>query len=102
MKARNTLILLLLAFGLYAYMRFYESKKPATEEAAELNSHVINLDRDKIDGITITNNEEKIELRKRDNIWQMDAPLKDRADDGVVTQLLTAVDTLQKDTSLAP
>jgi len=102
MKARNTLILLLIAAGLYAYMRFYESKQPTTQEAQEINSHLVQADRDKIDGLTITNNETKIELRKRNNEWQMDAPVKDRADDSAVTQLLTTLETLPKETSLKP
>jgi hypothetical protein len=102
MKLRNTIILLLVAAGLWAYLRFYESKQPTTQEAEEQSTHVVDVDRDKIDGITITNNETKIELRKVNNQWEMDAPVKDRADDGAVTQLLTSVDTLQKDTSLTP
>jgi len=100
MKLRNTLILLLIAAGLYAYMRFYESKQPTTQEAEDNATHVVQAEDDKIDGITINNNETKIELRKRNNQWQMDAPVKDRADDGMVTQLLSTVETLQKDTSL--
>jgi hypothetical protein len=102
MKTRNTVILLLIAVGLYCYMRFYESAQPTTQEAEDLGNHVVQLDQDKIDGITITNNETKIELRKQNNQWEMDAPVKDRADDAAVNQLLTSVDTLQKETSLKP
>jgi hypothetical protein len=102
MKPRNTVILLLIAVGAYCYMRFYESKQPSTEEAEEQSTQVVQMDRDKVDGITITNNETKIELRKRNNQWQMDAPVKDRADDGAVADLLTAVNSLEKTTSLKP
>jgi len=102
MKARYTIILLLIAGGLFAYLRFYESNQLTTQESEEQGRHVVQVDRDKIDGITITNNEAKIELRKQDSKWVMDAPVKDRADDGAVAQLLTSVDTLQKDTSLKP
>jgi len=102
MKARNTLILLLVAVGLYAYLRFYESKQLTTQEAEEQRGHVVQLDREKIDGITITNNETRIELQRRNNQWDMDAPVKDRADDAAVTQLLTAVEMLHKETSIKP
>jgi len=103
MKLRNTIFLFLIAAGVFFFLRFYESKQLTTQEAEEQSTHVAPLtDRDKIDGITITNNEAKIELRKRNNQWEMDAPVKDRADDGAVTQLLTSVDTLQKDTSVTP
>ena len=103
MKLRNTILLLLIAAGLYCYMRYYESKQPTTQEAEEQSTHVVHMeDQGKIDGVTITNNEAKIELRKVNNQWQMEAPVKDRADDAAVTQLLTSVDSLQKDTSLKP
>lgn len=102
MKLRNTLLLLLVAGALYAYLRFYESKQPTTQEAEEQSGRVVQLDRDKIDGITITNNEAKIELRKRNNQWEMDAPVKDRADDATVTTLLSTVESLRKETSLTP
>ena len=100
MKARHTLLLLLIAGGLFAYVRFYESKQLTTEEAAERATHVVAIDPDKIDGISITNNEEKIELRKRDSRWELDAPVKDRADDAAVQQLLTTIQTLKKETSM--
>jgi hypothetical protein len=101
MKFRNTIFLLLLAGGLYCYLRFYESKQPTTEEAEELSTHVVpQLDTDSIDGITINNNETKIQLSKRDNQWQMDAPVKDRADDAAVQQLLSTIDSLEKETTI--
>jgi len=102
MKARNTLILLVLAAGLFCYMRFYETNQPTTQEAVEQSGHVLDLDTGSIDGISITNNETRIELRKRDQQWQMDAPVKDRADDAAVSQLISTADGLQKETSLTP
>jgi hypothetical protein len=102
MKLRNTIILLLIAAGVYFYMRYYETKQPTTQEAEEIDAHVVQMDADKIDGITITNNEAKIELRKRNNQWEMDAPVKDRADQAAVETLLSSVDSLEKETSLTP
>jgi hypothetical protein len=102
MKPRNTILLLLLAVGMYVYMRYYETNQPTTQEAEKLSDHVVQVDATGIDGITITNNEAKIELRKRDNQWQMDEPVKDRADDLVVSQLLSSLDPLDKETSLKP
>jgi len=102
MKARNTILLLLIAGGLYAYMRFYESKQMSTEEAQEQSGRVVQMQFDDVEGITITNNEEKIELRKRNNQWEMEAPAKDRADDMTVRNLIDSVETLDKETSLTP
>jgi hypothetical protein len=103
MKPRNTIILLLIAIALYCYMRFYESDRPTTQEAEEQSGHVVPMiDQSKIDGITITNNETTIELRKQDNQWTMEQPVKDRADDAAVGQLLSSVNSLRKQTSLKP
>ncbi|MGA3172592.1 MAG: DUF4340 domain-containing protein, partial [Chthoniobacteraceae bacterium] len=103
MKARNTIILLLIAGGLFCYLRFYETKQPTTQEAEEEGNHVVPvLDRDNINGITITNNQAKIELEKKDNEWEMTEPVKDRADDTVVSELLTSLESLEKETSLPP
>ena len=52
------------AVFLHAVLR--QSNLPTTQEKEELNKHVVNMDRDKIDGITIANNETKIELRKEE------------------------------------
>src|SRR5580698_9920069 len=64
MKPKNTLILLILAIGLFAFIRFYESKTLGTKEAAEEAKRVFNLDMSAIDGISINSNENKIELHK--------------------------------------
>ena len=97
MKTRNTLILFGVAVALFAFIFFYERKIPSTKEAKEREAHVVQFDREKIDGITITNNEDKIELRKRDNAWYVEKPVKDRADAAAVATLLTGVETLRKD-----
>jgi hypothetical protein len=102
MKARNTILLLLIAVGFYFYLRYYESRQPTTQEARELSGHVLQFDRSKVDGINLETNDTKIELRRRDNEWQMDAPIKDKADDTVVEQLLNAVEGLEKESSIKP
>src|SRR5450432_1102796 len=102
MKTRNTILLLLLATGLFVYIKFYESKRPATRDAEEQSKHVVNFDREKIDGLTITNNEEKIELRRdsKDKPWRLDAPVKDRADSAAVDRLLKSVEAMEKESTI--
>ncbi|MEA3188350.1 MAG: hypothetical protein QOD99_2180 [Chthoniobacter sp.] len=100
MKTRNTILLFLIAGGLFAFIHFYESKLPTTAEAADQEKRILKIDRDKISGITITNNEEKIVLRKAGSKWQLEAPIKDRADESAVNQLLTSVEMLKKETSV--
>lgn len=101
MKLRNTLLLLLLALGLFAFIFFYERKLPSTRDATDREARVVSFDQSKITGVSLVNNEQKIELRKGvDGHWMLDAPVKDRADEGAVTELLGAVEMLRKETTL--
>ena len=59
MKTRTTLILLLLAVGLGLWIKFFESKQPNTAEARREAGNVVNFDRDKLEGITIQNGDDK-------------------------------------------
>jgi hypothetical protein len=96
MKLRNTLILLIVAVGLFAYIWFVDKNRQTTREAMEHGRDVVQLDRDKINAISIQNPEGRIELRKNGaNVWQLDEPVKDRADSMAVTQLLTSIEMLK-------
>ena len=80
MKTKTTLILLALAVAGGLYIKFYESKGPNTEEARRQAQNVINFDRQKVDGIVIQNGDDKTELRRQENKWRLEAPIKDQAD----------------------
>ena len=77
MKLRTTLILLAIALAGFAYIKFYESKKPGTEEAARQSHNVVNFNREKIEGVVIQNGDDKIEIRSHDNKWRLETPIKD-------------------------
>ena len=64
MKFKTTLILFIVVAGLVAFIKFYESKHPGTEEAARQAGNVLNFDREKLDGIIIQNGDDKTELRR--------------------------------------
>ncbi len=102
MKTRTTILLVLIAAGLFVYVRFYESKRPGTSEAEDRRKHLVTFDRDDITGITITNNEEKIELRRggKDQPWRLEAPVKDQADAAKLDQLLTSLETCQNEATI--
>jgi hypothetical protein len=96
MKTKTTLILLAVVLGLGLYIKFYESKGPNTEEAKRQAQNVINFERDALEGIVILNGDDKIELRKQDQKWRIEAPFKDQADRGIVENLLANLDSWQK------
>jgi hypothetical protein len=72
-------------------------KQPSTEEAKRQAQNVVNLDRNKIDGVIIQNGDEKIEIRRHDNKWRLETPFKDQADGALVENLLSDLETWQKE-----
>ena len=97
MNWRTTLILAVVVLAGVAYLRFFEMKQPSTEEARRQAQNVVNFDRSKVDGIIIQNGDEKIEIRRRDNKWRLEIPIKDQADGALVENLLSDLETWQKD-----
>lgn len=81
---------------MFGFIELYESKQLTTAEAAEHDQHVLNFNRDDIDGIVITSNEDKIELRRHSNEWDLESPVKDRADQNQITELMTDCEMLDK------
>src|SRR3989475_5480820 len=96
MNWRTTLILAVIALAGFAYFRFFEMKRPSTEEATRQAQNVVNFDRNKIDGIVIQNGDQKIEIRRRENKWRLETPIKDQADGALVENLLSDLETWQK------
>src|SRR5437764_12288772 len=97
MNWRNTLILAIIALAGVAYFKFFEMKRPGTEEARRHAHNMVNFDRTKIDGIVIQNGDQKIEIRRRDNKWRLETPIKDQADSALVETLLSDLENWQKE-----
>lgn len=96
MKFRTTLILLVIVAGVAAYIRFYERHLPNTAEARRQAQNVISFDRDKLEGITIQNGDDRIELRRQDKKWRIEAPFRDLADSSAIDMLVSDLDSWQK------
>src|SRR5215467_4391128 len=97
MNWRNTLILAIIVLAGIAYFRFFEMKRPSTEEARRQSQNMVNVDRTKIDGIVIQNGDQKIEIRRRDNKWRLETPIKDQADSALVETLLSDLENWQRE-----
>jgi len=97
MRWKNTLILAVIAIAGVAYFRFFEMKRPSTEEARQQAQNVVNFDRNKIDGIVIKNGDLQIEIRRRENKWRLETPIKDQADGALVGNLLSDLESWQKE-----
>ena len=101
MKTKTTLILLALAVAGGLYIKFYESKRPNTEEAQRQAQNVLNFDRQKVDGIVIQNGDDKTELKRQENKWRLEAPIKDQADNTIVESLLAQLESWRKDSTIS-
>src|SRR5438128_3224880 len=97
MNWRYTLILAVTGLAGFAYFRFFEMKRPSTEEAKRQAQNMVNFDRNKIDGVIIQNGDQQIEIRRRENKWRLETPIKDQADGALVENLLSDLETWQKE-----
>jgi hypothetical protein len=101
MKTKTTLFLLIAAVAVGLWIKFYESKGPNTEEAKRRAGNVINFERDALEGIVIQNGDDRVELKKQDQKWRLEAPFKDQADRGAVENLIADLDGWQKFDSIS-
>ena len=97
MSTKTTLLLLALAGVLLAFIALYEVKQPKSWEAADREKYVLLFDRNAVEGIDITSNEDKVEFRRHGNRWMLEAPVKDRADLKSLNELLSLCESLQKE-----
>src|SRR5207248_3909501 len=93
-------ILAVIAVAGVAYFRFFEIKRPSSEEARRQAQSVLNFDRNKIDGIVIQNGDQRIEIRRIENKWRLERPIKDQADGALVENLLSDLENWQKDSTI--
>lgn len=100
MKTRHTIILVAVVLVLWGANYFYDKYQPNTRALLERGQHVLNFKPDQIDGIVITNGEERIELKKEGGTWQMEAPEKDRADAASIEALLSAAQALDHESTI--
>lgn len=100
MKTKTTLLLLAIVVAVGVYIKFFESKRPNTEEARRQAQNVLNFDRQKVNGIVIQNGDDRIELRRQGDKWRLETPIKDQADNALVESLLANLESWQKDTTI--
>jgi hypothetical protein len=57
------------------------------------------FNQDEIDGIVITSGEAEVKLRKQGGRWELESPIKDRADEAAVREILSRCAVLRKEAS---
>ncbi len=87
---RSTIVLLVLGLGLWAYLRYFDDRFSGTDEIAKTTG----IDRRKVDSFSIRNGEGELKFTQTDGAWMIESPVKDRADEGAVATLFTALEGL--------
>jgi hypothetical protein len=101
MKWKTTLVLLIITAGVFAYLFLVERNRLNTPDAARQAQNVVNFEREKINGIIIQNGEDKIDIRRHDDKWRLETPIKDQADASAVNNLLLDLENWQKEASIS-
>src|SRR5438874_6794952 len=101
MKWKTTLVFFVIAAGVFAYLGLVERNRPGTEEAARQAGNVINFSRDKINGLIIQDGDDKIDIRRHDDKWRLEIPIKDQDDGSVVNNLLLDHENWQKEAAIS-
>src|SRR5262249_44617281 len=67
------------------------------EEAQRQAGNVVNFDREKLEGISIQNGDDRIELKRESGKWRLTAPVKDQADSAEVDNLISEIENWRRD-----
>lgn len=111
MKPRSLLILFLVVVALGAFIFFYERKLPSSDERAQQAKEVFpGLKQDEVTAIEIQQGKQVVKLRRGEKAkgalgeagqsWELTEPLAARADESVVSTLLSTITDMRKDRTL--
>lgn len=88
---RNTLIVLLLALGLAAYVYFYEMKSGKGRDEEEASKPAFTFKSEEVAALNLTSNNQTIALETNGKDWTITQPVKTDADQIAVESLLSSV-----------
>ena len=97
---RSLLVLLVLAVGLGAYIYFVESKRDLTDPETRKDK-VFAVETGKIEEVELRSPNGDTTLRKNGTTWQIVAPVAAAADEYTVSSLVSALETLEVQRTLA-
>ncbi|NOX88567.1 MAG: DUF4340 domain-containing protein, partial [Calditrichaeota bacterium] len=94
---RNTIILIIVAIALGAYVYFYEIKGGEQREKEKaIAEKLFNVKKDSIDHIIIEQNGKTFEFKKTEDTWNILQPVKTMADESPVNSLLYSLTNTKK------
>ena len=102
MNWKPTLLLLAVAAALLLYFNFIENKRPGTSDLTKNATRVFALNRDEVDGLVVTNHDLKVDLqRNAQRQWTMKSPYADRADQTLISELFSDLESARSEDSFA-
>ncbi|MBV9674377.1 MAG: DUF4340 domain-containing protein [Verrucomicrobia bacterium] len=101
MKLRTTFILLMVAVFLGIFILVLDRRSKNTRDLAEYYAQPFKIARNEIQSFTIYNGDQTIQADSTDEGWKLSAPWQDSADEGLIDQLLTALEFLRPDDYIA-
>ncbi|MCX7894831.1 MAG: DUF4340 domain-containing protein [Thermoanaerobaculum sp.] len=101
MRVSRLLALALVVLGLFAFIWFYERKQPTTQELQERQGKLFpTLESDKVKTLVVHNSHGEFTFAKEGNSWQLVAPIKDDANQGAVSGLVSQLVNLKAERTL--
>ena len=98
MRLKSTIILLIVAFCIGSFIWFYERNQLSTEEREREGKRAFRVKADDIDRVEIINGEKTIVCAKDKNgIWQMEQPLKYKADKSQISGICKRFESLKSE-----
>lgn len=94
---RNTIILLILALALGAYVWFYEIEGEQERKAQqEMEEKLVAIPKDSIQTVIINDFDKTFRFEKENDGWEITEPVKTGADQSAVTSLLSSLTSTKK------
>lgn len=97
MNTKTTLLLLAIAGVLLGFIALYEKKLPKSWQSEAREHFALVFDRNSVEGIEISSNEDKVRFHKNGNLWMMESPVKDFADARAIQEMLSLAENLEKE-----
>jgi len=95
MRILTTFLLLLLVGGLGFFVLKYERKMPGTKAALAMEGKPFAFSPDAVDEIEIEGKDKPVKLQRKNGVWVLANPLRDRANPDHVKKLVDAVASLE-------
>lgn len=91
MKLKKTLLFLLILLILVGILYYDKLKIGEKSKKVELEKRIIPIPQEDINRIVIKNNEMQTELKKENNDWKLVKPISTKADNEIVSSILSAI-----------